>query len=192
MESEPLRRAFRLFNKSFMVPAYRLGLGALIGNPFSGYIMVLKTTGRKTGRVRYTPVNYALIDGCAYCLSGLGMRADWCCNVKARPRIEVILPSGTLAGMAEEVQDPDECLRAQRQILKNAGFAGFFLGFNPFTASDAELRQKCQGLPVLRIRPVGIGSSPADPGGGLWVLMTILSVLWLAGILSKRRKTKDE
>jgi deazaflavin-dependent oxidoreductase (nitroreductase family) len=192
MESRAVRRAFRLFNKSFMVPAYRLGLGAFISNPFSGYMMVLKTTGRRTGRVRYTPVNYALMNGCAYCLAGWGMQADWYRNVKAQPRIEAILPAGTLAGVVEEVRDPDECLRAQRQILKNAGFAGFFFGFNPFTTSDEELRQKCEGIPVLRIRPAGIGSGPADPGGGLWVMMTALSVLWLAGILANRRKTKYE
>jgi deazaflavin-dependent oxidoreductase (nitroreductase family) len=192
MESETLRRTFRLLNKSFMVPAYRLGLGVLVSNPFSGYIMVLKTSGRRTGRIRYTPVNYALMDGCAYCLAGWGMQADWYRNVKAQPRIEVILPAGTLAGVVEEVQDAGECLRAQRQILKNAGFAGFFFGFNPFTTSDEDLRQKCQGIPVLRIRPVGIGNGPADPGGGLWILMTVLSVLWVAGILSKGRMTKDE
>jgi deazaflavin-dependent oxidoreductase (nitroreductase family) len=188
MESESSRRAFRLINKYFMVPAYRMGLGALISNPFSGYIMVIKATGRKTGRARYAPVNYALMDGCAYCLAGWGSQADWYRNVTIQPRVEVILPAGTLAGVAEQVEDPDECLRAQRQILQSAGFAGFFFGFNPFTTSNDELRQKCLGIPVLRIRPTGVGSGPADPGGWLWLLMTILSVLWLAGILSKRRK----
>jgi deazaflavin-dependent oxidoreductase (nitroreductase family) len=191
MENAILRQAFRLLNKFFMVPAYRLGLGAFISNPLSGYIMVIKTTGRKSGRARYTPVNYALMDGCIYCLSGWRSRADWYRNVMANPRLEVLLPGGALMGIAEEVVDPDEQLRAARQLLKNAGFVGFTLGFNPFTASDEEVRHKCQGIPALRIRPHGVGSGPADPGGWLWVLMTILSVLWLSKRLSKRRRTTD-
>jgi deazaflavin-dependent oxidoreductase (nitroreductase family) len=191
MENETLRRIFRLLNKCFMVPAYRMGLGSLISNPISGYILVIKTTGRKTGRVRYAPVNYAVMDGSVYCLAGWGTRADWYRNVLAHPHLEVILPAAAIAGVAEEVIDPQEALQGTRQILKNAGFAGFLLGLNPFTASDDELRLKCQGIPVLRIRPTGIGNGPADPGGWLWVLLTVLSGAWLAGVLAKRRRTKD-
>jgi deazaflavin-dependent oxidoreductase (nitroreductase family) len=187
VEGQSLRWIFRLLNTFFMVPAYRLGLGACISNPLSGYIMVVKTTGRKSGVTRYTPVNYALMDGCIYCVSGFGMKADWYYNVQANPRIEVILPAGALTGMAEGVSDADECLRATRQILKNAGFAGFLLGFNPFTASDDVLRQECQGIPILRIRPIGVGSGPADPGGWLWVALIVVSALWIFS----RRKRKD-
>ena len=63
MENDTLRLAFRLLNKFIMVPIFRLGLGALVGNPLTGYIMVIQTVGRKSGRARYTPVNYALMDG---------------------------------------------------------------------------------------------------------------------------------
>jgi deazaflavin-dependent oxidoreductase (nitroreductase family) len=185
MEDERLRRVFNRLNKYFMVPAFRLGLGGLIGNPLTGYMMVIKTTGRKTGRVRYTPVNYAILDGCVYCMSGFGPKANWYANLLAHPCIEIILPGGTYWGEAEAVTDAAESLRATRQILKNGGFAGFMLGFNPFTASDDEVRQKCQGLPITRIRPVGIASGPADPGGWLWVAMILLSSFWL---LNRRKK----
>jgi deazaflavin-dependent oxidoreductase (nitroreductase family) len=184
MEDQGLRRVFSLLNKFFMVPAYRLGLGACISNPLTGYIMVVKTTGRKSGITRYTPVNYALIDGCVYCMSGFGVKSDWYFNVRADPRIEAILPGGALWGVAEEVTDAEEWLRATRQLLRNAGFAGFLLGFNPFTASDDEVREKCQGIPLLRIRPAGVGSGPADPGGWLWVPVWIV---WLAWLLYRRK-----
>ena len=188
MEDQSLRRVFTWLNKYFMVPAFRLGLGGLIGNPLSGYMMVIKTIGRKTGRVRYTPVNYAILDGCVYWLSGFGTRSDWYANLLAHPRIELILPGGACWGEAEPVTDSAEWLRATRQILKNGGFAGFMLGFNPFTASDDIVCQKCQGLPITRIRPVGIASGPADPGGWLWVTMIVFSVIWLLS----RWKTKDK
>ena len=52
-----LRRVFWFLNKFFMVPLFRLGLGVFIVNPLTGYIMTLKTKGRKTSKTRYTPVN---------------------------------------------------------------------------------------------------------------------------------------
>ncbi len=152
-----------------------MGFGAFFCNPFSGYIMVMKTTGRKTGKVRYTPVNYALMNGCVYCLAGWGQIADWYRNLKAHPDMEIILPGGALWGRAEDVTDPNESLRALRQILKNSGFAGFFLGFNPFAVSDEVLLGKTKDMPVIRIRPTGIGSGASDPGGWMWVW--ILAVL---------------
>ena len=45
-----MRRFFRFLNKFFMVPMFRLGFGPFFGNPLSGYIMVLKIVGRKTGK----------------------------------------------------------------------------------------------------------------------------------------------
>lgn len=184
MENLFLRRFFRVLNKYFMVPLFRLGIGPLAGNPLTGYIMVIKTKGRKTGKVRHAPVNYAIMNGNVYCLAGFGHVADWYRNVKAQAQIEVILPAGPIWGHAEEVTDADEARIVTRQLLKNAGFAGYFLGFNPHTVSDEILQEKIAGLPVIRIRPVGIGSGAGDPGGWLWVSGFVI----LACVLLGRRK----
>ena len=40
------QRLFRVLNRFFMVPMFRLGLGPFMGNPLSGYIMVIRTVGR--------------------------------------------------------------------------------------------------------------------------------------------------
>ncbi|MGD2155603.1 MAG: nitroreductase/quinone reductase family protein [Anaerolineales bacterium] len=173
-----LRRIFWLLNKFFMVPLFRLGLGAFMGNPFTGYIMVVKTIGRKTGKVRYTPVNYTIIDGWVYCMVGFGKIADWYRNIQERPQIELLLPSGPMAGEASQVSDPQESLKATRQLLKNAGFAGFFLGFNPFSAPDDLIEEKTKEIPMICVRPTGIGSGAGDSGGWLWVLV-FLFFAWL-------------
>ena len=176
-----MRRIFRVLNKFFMVPMFRLGLGSLLGNPLSGYIMVLKVVGRKSGRIRYTPVNYAIRNGNIYCISGGGQSSDWFRNLKANPQIEVILPAGPIFGYVEEVSDADERRNVIRQVLQNAGFAGFLEGYNPFTISDEELFSKSADLPVLRIRPIGIGSGAFDPGGWVWVWLFVitLAIIWI-------------
>jgi deazaflavin-dependent oxidoreductase (nitroreductase family) len=174
-----MRRIFWIVNKFFMVPMFRLGLGPFMGNPLTGYIMVLKNVGRKSGKLRFTPVNYAIMNGCVYCITGFGKASHWYLNIQANPNVELILPSGPLAGVAEEVSDPEESLRATRQVLKNAGFAGFFAGFNPFTISDDQLQEKTRDTPVLRIRPAGVGSGASDAGGWMWLLLVLVVILWL-------------
>ncbi len=173
-----LRKVFWFLNKYFMVPVYRLGLGPLFGNPVSGYIMVLKTTGRRTGKIRYSPVNYAILNGSVYCMAGWGQISDWYRNLVANPRIEVILPGRAIAGLAEEVTDPVERIIALRMVLKAGGFAGFMLGVNPYTVSDEMLEQKAIDIPLIRIKPYGIGSQACDPGGWLWMPVILLSTLW--------------
>src|SRR4030065_779507 len=72
-----MRAAFRVLNK-FMVAMFRLGLGPCVGgNPYTGYIMVITTIGRRSGLPRRTPVNYASGENEVYCLAGFGRRADW-------------------------------------------------------------------------------------------------------------------
>jgi deazaflavin-dependent oxidoreductase (nitroreductase family) len=178
-----MRRIFRLLNKFFMVPIFRLGFGPLFGNPFTGYIMVLKPVGRKSGRIRFTPVNYAIYRGNIYCVSGGGKSSDWYLNLLARPEVEVILPAGAVYVHTQEVFDPDERRILIRAILKNAGFAGFFEGYNPWKIGDEALAQKSAGLPLLRFHPAGIANGASDPGGWTWIAMTVLTLLLILWIL---------
>ncbi len=172
-----LRRIFWFINRFFMVPMYRLGLGFIVCNPLSGYIMVIKHTGRKSGRLYYTPTNYAIFDGWVYCISGFGRKADWYLNLQAHPHGEIILPGGAILGRAEEVDDPDEALKACKQIFKNAGFAGFLEGFNPWSAPDEKFLKTLQRAPVIKFQPIGVANGPADQGGWHWVTLIIVILL---------------
>lgn len=182
-----LRRLFWFLNKFFMVPMFRLGLGPFFGNPFTGYIMVLKVIGRKTGKVRYAPVNYAIHHGQVYCLSGGRKTSDWYKNLQATPEIELILPSGAFFARCEEVTEAETRRVVIRQILQNAGFAGFFEGYNPFTISDPDLEQKSADLPLLCFHLRGLGNGASDAGGWLWAGLLGLSLILLASILRAGR-----
>ena len=177
-----MRRVFGVVNKYWSVPVLRSGLGPLWVTPFGGYVMLLRTTGRKSGLPRYAPLNYAIRDGFVYCIAGFGSEAHWYRNLLADPRVEVVLPSMAFAGIAETVTDPDEALAATRDVLLAAGFAGWFIGSNPRTITDEALR--AFAMPVVRVRFTGIGSGPSDPRGLLWIVVQVVSGVWL---LSKVR-----
>jgi deazaflavin-dependent oxidoreductase (nitroreductase family) len=185
--SNLVRRVFWLFNKLFMVPMFRLGFGPFVGNSISGYIMVLKTVGRRTGKVRYAPVNYAIHKGNVYCMAGGGRFSDWYRNMITAREVEAILPAGSVFGAVGEVSDLEERRVVLRKILQNAGFAGFFTGFNPFTVKDEELMRKTDEMPLLRIHPVGIGNGAFDPGGLAWFWTTVSIILIILIIFAMNR-----
>lgn len=178
-----VRRIFWVLNKFFMVPMFRSGFGPFLGNPLSGYILVLKTIGRKSGVVRYTPLNYAIHKGDVYCISGGRKTSDWYRNVQANPEVEMILPGGTLYARTDELTDLDERGVIARRVLKNAGFAGFFEGYNPFTISDEELKEKIADLPVLRFHPLGVGNGPSDMGGWAWFWALVATIILVVLLL---------
>jgi deazaflavin-dependent oxidoreductase (nitroreductase family) len=175
-----MRRVFWFFNKFFVAPMFRLGFGPFFGNPLTGYIMVMKIIGRKSGQVHYVPVNYAIKGGNVYCVSAGRKRSDWFRNLIATPEIELIMPGGAIYARAEEVADLDEKRTTARQILKNAGFAGFFEGYNPYRISDEKLQAKVADLPVLRFQTLGIGNGASDPAGWVWisVLLIAITIIW--------------
>jgi len=166
-----------------MVPAFRMGLGPLICNPVSGYIMVIRNIGRKSGRTYYTPANYAIHNGFIYCMAGFGRKSDWFLNLAAHPQAEIILPGRAVTCQMEEVEDPTEALEMCKQIFKNAGFAGFFEGFNPWRATDEKFLQTLTRVPILRFRMTGIANGPADAGGRHWVLLLVILIVYLIAVL---------
>jgi deazaflavin-dependent oxidoreductase (nitroreductase family) len=151
------RTFFRLFNQAIMVPIFKMGLGRFVTNPITGQIMVLKMTGRKTGKARYTPLNFGEIDGEIYCFQGRHLKGKWYLNVKSNPDVEVLLPDRRFSGRAEEVTDPHERAMVIREVLRNSGLGGFVYGFDPSAAADPVVQEKTEGIPVIRIVPKSPG-----------------------------------
>ena len=85
-----------------MKTLYALGLGRLVGR----LVLLLTTTGRKTGLPRVTPLQYEEIDGAYYLGSSRGQKADWFRNILANPHVEVRVKSRRFRGIAETVTDP--------------------------------------------------------------------------------------
>ncbi|MFZ5857146.1 MAG: nitroreductase/quinone reductase family protein [Chloroflexota bacterium] len=81
---------------------YALGLGPLIGR----IILLLTTTGRKSGLKRVTPLQYEKIGDDYYLGAARGRKADWVRNIQSDPRVEIRVGAKRLEGQAEVVTDP--------------------------------------------------------------------------------------
>ena len=164
-----LRKGFKYLNRA-MVLAWRLGLGGW-GNQaeLSGQIMVLTQTGRKSGHRRRTPVNYTIFNGDVYCVAGFGAGSDWYRNVTANPQVEIWLPQGWWAGLAEDVTGCPEHVHLMRMVMIASGFAARASGIDPIGMSDDELDAVTSGYRLVRIRRNTPRTGPGGPGDLAWV-----------------------
>ena len=184
---------FNAANKYVSVPALKMGLGRCISNPLTGYLMILRTRGRKSGEMRDAPLGYTVIGDYVYCVAGFGRPTHWFQNVLADPHVEVILPGRAFSGLAEEVGDLEERRRVLAPLLRSMGVvAGMFGLGNPWRNDPVEIERKCEGMPLVRIRATGIAAGPEDPGGRYWVVPLVVSGVALVWIMRGRRRSRTE
>jgi deazaflavin-dependent oxidoreductase (nitroreductase family) len=97
------RKAPRTFWRLIRVPQllYALGLGPLIG----GFVLLLTTKGRKSGKRRVVPLQYEEDQGVFYIGSARGTDADWFRNILANPEVELQIGSRHYRGLAHPITD---------------------------------------------------------------------------------------
>ncbi|HEU5098689.1 MAG TPA: nitroreductase family deazaflavin-dependent oxidoreductase [Roseiflexaceae bacterium] len=131
---------------------YAIGLGRLIGR----IILLLTTTGRKSGLPRVTPLQYEELDGAWYVASANGTKADWFQNILANHHVQVRVKACRFHGLAEPITDPTRIadfleLRLQRHpkmigaILRSEGL--------PAHPSRADVEAYARKLAMVIIRP---------------------------------------
>ena len=131
---------------------YSVGLGPLVGR----VVLLLTTTGRRTGLPRVTPLQYEEVDGVYYVGSMRGTRADWFRNLVADPDVEVRVKSRRFRGVAEPITDSGGVadfieLRLERHprmlgmILRAEGL--------PPRPDRAQLELYAEKVAAVRIRP---------------------------------------
>jgi deazaflavin-dependent oxidoreductase (nitroreductase family) len=132
---------------------YALGFGPLIGK----LILLLTTTGRKSGHKRVTPLQYEERDGLIYLGSARGTQADWFRNIVADPRVELRLKNRRFQALAETVTEPGRIcdflrLRLERHprmmqaMLRMHGIKG--------TPSQADLERLAGQIAVVVVTPL--------------------------------------
>lgn len=94
---------------------YRLGLGPLIGR----LVMIMGTTGRTTGKIRRTAIQYHRCHGRIFVMSGYGSRPDWYQNMLADPRMTLQSAAGLQHVRGRRVTAIDE-LNAAYDCLEHS------------------------------------------------------------------------
>ncbi len=187
-----LRGAFRALNRNMLL-IWRLGLGRIMASPRTGYVMVLATTGRKSGERRLAPLNFAEEGSSVFCLAAFGADTHWRRNLEADPRCELWLPDGRrVYGNAEMVTDETRRIEMIRKVLVRAGFATKLAepGMDPISAPDeviAELGQRYgRRYEIVEIHLGQPAAGPGGPGDLQWVWPVGMAAL-LAWLLLRRR-----
>ena len=189
----PLRKAFLVLNRWIAAPLIRAGGGPLLTTPVAGSILLLRTTGRKSGLVREAPLGYTVLDGRVVVVAGYGRTAHWFLNAVADPEVEMMLPGARIAGQAEEITEPDERRAAFRTLIQSMGVVGRLTLGDVSGKGDDEVDLLAQAFPILAITPTAVLPGPFDPGGigtrintALWV---IVGAAGLSAVVSRRRRS---
>jgi len=133
--------------------AYVLGLGPLIG----GFVLLLTTYGRKSGRPRVTPLVYEQRGETILVASARGPSADWLRNIMANPKVRVRVGRRQFDAMAEATADPEKIADyLQRQMERNPAAFGAILRSEGFSSKPtrADLIQLAPRRPLVTIRPI--------------------------------------
>ncbi|UCG25901.1 MAG: nitroreductase family deazaflavin-dependent oxidoreductase, partial [Chloroflexota bacterium] len=126
------------------------------GGPSGGLVLVLTTTGRKTGRPHVTPLQYEAIDGVLYVASARGRQADWFRNIEADPRVTVEAESGCFRAISQPITDPEriaDFLEVRRQRHPTRIRAMLLMhGLPPWSERD-DLVRLARKLALVALRP---------------------------------------
>ncbi len=132
---------------------YALGLGPLVGR----IILLLTTTGRKSGQRRVTPLQYEEIEGVIYLGAARGRQSDWVRNIVADPHVEVRVKARRFAGLAELCDDPAQIADfLEERLRRHPKMVGAMMKMHhlPPQPSRAQLEALAKSLAVVMIRPL--------------------------------------
>jgi len=83
-----------------LIPLLERGMGP------KRLVLLLTTTGRKSGLPRVTPLQYEEHGGNIYIASARGVKADWFKNLQADPQVQYRIGGQSTAAVAEPITDP--------------------------------------------------------------------------------------
>ena len=159
----PLQRPGGLTRALFKAGArvYRGPLARFMG---SHAMLLLTTTGRRSGLPRRTTLTFRDLGGSYLVLAGMGVGSDWYRNLLAQPRVLVRIGARRFAATAHPVLDPEQrrmlapCIatqwdrygppRAMRWMLRR--FARF-----DYDAELAHALAHAEDLPMVELVPRG-------------------------------------
>jgi deazaflavin-dependent oxidoreductase (nitroreductase family) len=128
---------------------YAVGLGPIVGR----LILLLTTTGRRSGRKRVTALQYEMVAGEYWLGSSRGMRADWVRNLVADPIVEVGTRDASATGGSRRQRAAGGRFRAE--LERHPRMIGRILQMEglPARPSRRQLEDYAAHLALVIIRP---------------------------------------
>jgi len=168
--------------------SWRLGLGPLVGK----VMMILTTTGRKSGLPRHTMVECHRINGKKYAPCAYGEKADYYQNILVDPRVTVQSADGTQSMIASRVTDDEEMALFFKHGMDFApGMLTWYLdslNIEPSVEAVLENKDKIYWLrfdPTEELTPPGLEVDLA----WLWPLaLVVVLMAWISGRRGKKTK----
>lgn len=149
---ERVGRFYRIFFK-FPLLLQRVGLGALMPRN----VLILTTTGRRTGLPRHTPVEYSPGPGrdVYFIMSGWDGHTDWYKNVRANPCVKVWLAGREWEAVAEPVPDRDvaRLLKELTRLSPSAARMWSRWSDTPIDGSDESYQAAAPHFPPFYLKP---------------------------------------
>lgn len=133
---------------------YQLGLQA----PIAAQILILTTTGRKSGKKKRTALGYGYDPNLnAYSvMTGWGGKSDWYLNALKDPRVEIWTGKKKYQALAKKVPKEFAVEQMKKLIAINPYAPGMLgkLAGKPFDGSDAWFQQMVETFPSLEFIPL--------------------------------------
>jgi len=119
-------------------------------------VLLLTTTGRKSGLLRQTPLQFEVVDGEYVLGSARGLEADWVQNILACPQVTVEAGGRQFAATAEVLTDAGKIadffmLRLQRHPLMMRMM--YLMEGLPLNAKRADFERLAAAKVVVVLRP---------------------------------------
>ncbi len=152
---------FKIFN-AITVPLYRAGLLPLLG--FGKLVLLLTTRGRKSGKLRYTPIGYFRYHDRICLISGWGKEANWLKNMLTYPdHVYVQVGFHRFQACPELVEDREELRQMMKWLVKYhvSGPEGRAMGWDPKRddPESADFSGMFAKMAIVRLIERGRGNS---------------------------------
>lgn len=156
MSTSRLKKVPRFVWRLLKLPSrmlYALGLGTLQGR----FVLLITTTGRKSGQPRVTPLQYEELDGDFYVGSARGEQADWFRNIQADPEVEIRVKNRSLRGHAEAITDSGRIADfLELRLARHPKMVGLIIGLEglPPNPTREQIESYAANRAMAIIRPI--------------------------------------
>ena len=152
----PTERPGRFFQWIFKIPILFFRLGCPL---FGDYILLLETVGRKSGKMRSTPVEYRSekATGTFVVVAGWGGRTDWRRNIDADPHVRVQIKRKTFEAIAEPLSASETADWLEEVLRENPGSLKYLSRWAGDTLNAGHydsLKSAAKYFPSYRLIPI--------------------------------------